>query len=56
MAGGIEWRGGKLGAYIQYGMQSIGAPKVDSAAIDPVASGAQDLVTYPVRLGFILSF
>jgi hypothetical protein len=55
MAVGLEMRRGKVGAYLDAGLQSVGAPKVDSAA-SSVANQAQDLVTYPMRIGFMLSF
>ena len=55
MAIGLEMRRGKAGAYLDAGLQSVGAPKVHSAA-DPVLNQAQDLVTYPMRIGFMLSF
>ncbi len=55
MAVGLEVRRGKVGAYIDVGLESVGAPKVDSAA-DQVLNEAQDLVTYPMRIGFMLSF
>ena len=56
MAGGLEWRRGKLGVYIDYGVQAVGAPVTDGNATNKELHDAQDLVTYPVRIGVSLSF
>lgn len=56
MTGGLEWRSGKLGVYVSYGVQAVGAPAVASLAPDKNRREAQDLITYPARIGLSLSF
>jgi hypothetical protein len=55
LALGIEVRGQRFGLYAEGGVQTVAAPNLAAGApIDE--SQAQDLLTYPVRLGLMMTF
>ena len=56
---GLEFRGSRLGVYVEGGIQVVGAPDVPeyyTNAGEIAMRTAQDLVTYPIRFGAILGF
>ncbi len=59
---GLELRKGKLGLYVEGGIQVVGPPDVSTDAwvqantARMVARTAQDLVTYPIRFGLMIGF
>jgi len=59
---GLEMRKGRIGLYLEGGIQVLGPPDVAQSIIDlGVAAdiekrAAQDMVTYPIRVGVIVGF
>jgi hypothetical protein len=53
---GLEIRSTRLGAYLEYGIQTIAPPKLAEGVDRNQYAAGQELVTLPLRLGLILSF
>jgi hypothetical protein len=57
---GLEFRGSRLGVYVEGGIQVVGAPDVVADLVsdsdEAAMRTAQDLVTYPIRFGAMLGF